>query len=312
MTNRITLRNVRPALAKDGPQTPIGCGVATFRRPMNTVFDANLLTRRVAKFLLGVTTAFSLIGFAGLAFADPKPTKSGGVEPLTNYAAKTAGQAKKQGILEAAGTKWSCRNSICTASAPFSALTVASCQALRSQVGNIKAFGAGKKFLTADELKKCNTAPARPGSIAAPGDIPRTATLTPALTKQIMNRTELFRRVQTGIAQQQRQAGILARERTGGTGGGIHSAGDDCDDHNASVHPGATEVCNVIDDNCNGRVDEGVLATFYLDADGDGHGDPGRALSACPHQIGTMSEGAYLVPLGNDCNDSNPDQWHDC
>lgn len=37
--------------------------------------------------------------------------------------------------------------------------------------------------------------------------------------------------------------------------------GDDCNDFNASINPGASEVCNGVDDNCNGQVDEGVCNT---------------------------------------------------
>lgn len=44
-----------------------------------------------------------------------------------------------------------------------------------------------------------------------------------------------------------------------------YTTANDCNDSNPSIHPGATEVCNLVDDNCNQAVDEG------FDQDGDGY-----------------------------------------
>ena len=56
----------------------------------------------------------------------------------------------------------------------------------------------------------------------------------------------------------------------------------DCDGTDAEVHPSGTEVCNGIDDDCDGSVDEGAGGSvWYIDADGDGYGDAEDTVEAC-------------------------------
>jgi hypothetical protein len=70
----------------------------------------------------------------------------------------------------------------------------------------------------------------------------------------------------------------------------------DCDDNNANAFPGNPEVCDGVDNNCDGNVDEGVLTTFYRDFDNDGFGDPNITNQACSQPPGFVTD-------NTDCND---------
>ena len=74
----------------------------------------------------------------------------------------------------------------------------------------------------------------------------------------------------------------------------------DCNDASAAAYPGAPEVCDGLDNNCDGKTDENLLATFYPDVDDDGYGqtDAGQALCQAP-------AGYTLIP--GDCQDEDPD-----
>ena len=39
---------------------------------------------------------------------------------------------------------------------------------------------------------------------------------------------------------------------------------EDCDDSDGQTFPGSVEICDGVDNNCNGEVDEGVLSSFFL------------------------------------------------
>ena len=75
----------------------------------------------------------------------------------------------------------------------------------------------------------------------------------------------------------------------------------DCDDQNAAIYPGATEICDDIDNDCNGTADDGLtFYTFYPDADGDGFGVPANPLSTC---FSPTPSGYSVNAL--DCDDAN-------
>ena len=75
---------------------------------------------------------------------------------------------------------------------------------------------------------------------------------------------------------------------------------DDCDDSDPLAFPGAREVCNLKDDDCDGTVDDDPLdgTAFYVDGDGDGYGDPDLTLTACTAPTGYVTDDA-------DCDDTD-------
>ena len=85
---------------------------------------------------------------------------------------------------------------------------------------------------------------------------------------------------------------------------------EDCNDQDAEIHPGATERCNEVDDDCDGVVDEDGITVFYVDTDGDGWGTDTEEALGCDPPSG------FVVDPG-DCDDADPtvhpeaDEWCD-
>ncbi len=79
---------------------------------------------------------------------------------------------------------------------------------------------------------------------------------------------------------------------------------EDCDDASATVNPGATEICDGRDNDCDGDVDaddsDVALTLWYLDADEDGYGDPESQIADCEDPGGYVEE-------GEDCDDGDPE-----
>ncbi len=94
--------------------------------------------------------------------------------------------------------------------------------------------------------------------------------------------------------------------------GDLVSDGSDCNDANDEVNPGEVELCDGLDNDCDGTFDEDDAEdayTWYLDADGDDFGDESSTTTACSEPVG------YAADVG-DCDDSdgevNPDAVQLC
>jgi hypothetical protein len=86
----------------------------------------------------------------------------------------------------------------------------------------------------------------------------------------------------------------------------------DCNDLNAAVNPDATEVCNGIDDDCDGTADTGAAncTVYYKDGDSDGYGKTADSQCRC------SPSSPYTVTNNLDCDDSksavNPNAAEAC
>jgi ELWxxDGT repeat protein len=84
----------------------------------------------------------------------------------------------------------------------------------------------------------------------------------------------------------------------------------DCNDENEDVHPGADEICNGYDNNCNDLIDEGCDEfVWYRDYDGDGFGDPENSITTSSD----VPPDGYVAD-NTDCNDLDdyvyPGKWY--
>ncbi len=89
-------------------------------------------------------------------------------------------------------------------------------------------------------------------------------------------------------------------------GDGYDSCAGDCEDLKPTVNPDGVEVCNDLDDNCAGGVDEGfVVSDWYADTDGDGYGNPAAKATSC------LDLSATHVFDNTDCDDTDASLNHD-
>lgn len=90
---------------------------------------------------------------------------------------------------------------------------------------------------------------------------------------------------------------LIPRALAADNDGDRYSGLRDCDDTNAAIHPGATEVCDGKDNNCDRRIDEFERITYYRDTDHDGYGDAASTVQACRSARGRVTN-------ADDCDDT--------
>ncbi len=84
--------------------------------------------------------------------------------------------------------------------------------------------------------------------------------------------------------------------------------GTDCNDVDGRIGPGFAEVCDGIDNDCDGSNDEGALTRYYADTDGDDFGDPdGEVRMSCSQPSGFSENDRDCNDMAASVNPSAPD-----
>lgn len=97
--------------------------------------------------------------------------------------------------------------------------------------------------------------------------------------------------------------GSAATIRACTSGPGRVTVGGDCQDEDEAIRPDAVEVCDGLDQNCNGVPDDDLTSVWYPDVDQDGYGDASTApLLACEAPTGWILD-------GSDCDDNDEMSW---